>query len=75
MNSFYDCPELIKELFEKINHTTMEGLKRFLPEADIGCPVLRQGGYIPKIDHSASLYISLENYTFYVNTLKGTCGI
>lgn len=37
--------------------------------------VIKEGGYIPGIDHSVSSDISLENYTFYVKTLKGIYGI
>ena len=32
--------------------------------------LISEGGYIPKIDHSVSSDISLENYTYYINLLK-----
>jgi len=33
-------------------------------------PIIRQGGYIPKIDHSVSSDISLDNFRFYIDELK-----
>lgn len=37
-------------------------------------PVIEEGGYIPRIDHSVSSDISLENYTYYINFLKKIYG-
>lgn len=34
-------------------------------------PVIDQGGYLPSIDHSVSADISLENYRYFVEKLKG----
>jgi len=33
-------------------------------------PLIRQGGYIPKIDHSVSSDIALDNFRFYIDELK-----
>jgi len=38
-------------------------------------PVIEEGGYIPKIDHSVSSDISLENYAYYINLLKDIYGL
>ena len=38
-------------------------------------PIIEEGGYIPKIDHSVSSDISFENYSFYIKTLKEIYGI
>lgn len=38
-------------------------------------PVIEEGGYIPKIDHSVSSDISLENYKYYIKILKEIYGI
>ncbi|MGC8976207.1 MAG: uroporphyrinogen decarboxylase family protein [Candidatus Ratteibacteria bacterium] len=37
--------------------------------------VIEEGGYIPKIDHSVSSDISLENYSYYIKVLKEIYGI
>jgi len=34
--------------------------------------LIKEGGYIPGIDHEVSRDISLANYSFYVNVLKQT---
>ncbi len=36
-------------------------------------PVMRQGGYIPSVDHQTPPGISLENYRLYVELLKEYC--
>ena len=33
-------------------------------------PIIEEGGYIPRVDHSISADISLENYTYYIEFLK-----
>ncbi|MFH0797017.1 MAG: uroporphyrinogen decarboxylase family protein [Candidatus Omnitrophota bacterium] len=38
-------------------------------------PVIEEGGYIPKIDHSISSDISLDNYSYYLNLMKEIYGI
>ncbi len=52
-----------------------KGKKKIEREVMKKLPVIREGGYIPKMDHSVSSDISLENYTFHVNTLKGIYGM
>lgn len=37
--------------------------------------IIKEGGYIPRVDHSVSSDISLENYTYYINLLKEIYGI
>lgn len=37
--------------------------------------IIKEGGYIPRIDHSVSSDISLENYRYYIETLKEIYGI
>ncbi|HPP12857.1 MAG TPA: uroporphyrinogen decarboxylase family protein, partial [bacterium] len=46
------------------------GKEAIKKEIDRKIPVVREGGYIPRIDHSVSSDISLENYTFYLNYLR-----
>ena len=38
-------------------------------------PVIEEGGYIPRIDHSVSSDISLENYSYYISLLKDAYGL
>ncbi|MFH0795933.1 MAG: uroporphyrinogen decarboxylase family protein [Candidatus Omnitrophota bacterium] len=38
-------------------------------------PLIREGGYIPCIDHSVSSDISLENFVYYVDLLKKIYGV
>ena len=44
-------------------------------EIDAKRPLIQEGGYIPKIDHSVSSDISLENYKYYISVLKEIYGI
>jgi uroporphyrinogen decarboxylase len=37
-------------------------------------PIIEEGGYIPKIDHSTSADISWENFSYYINLLKDIYG-
>lgn len=37
--------------------------------------IIEEGGYIPKIDHSVSSDISLENYKYYIKILKEIYGV
>jgi len=38
-------------------------------------PLIKEGGYIPRIDHSVSSDISLENYRYYISVLKEIYGM
>jgi uroporphyrinogen decarboxylase len=38
-------------------------------------PLIKEGGYIPMIDHSVGTDISLENYSYYMETLKEMYGV
>jgi uroporphyrinogen decarboxylase len=38
-------------------------------------PLLKEGGYVPMIDHSVGSDISLENYSYYMETLKEMYGV
>ena len=33
-------------------------------------PVMKQGGFIPSVDHQAPLDVSLENYRYYILLLR-----
>ncbi len=48
------------------------GKKAIEQEIKKKVPVMKEGGYIPRIDHSVSSDISLENYCFYLQLLKET---
>jgi len=37
--------------------------------------LIKQGGYIPYIDHAVPPDVSLENYIYYLNLLKEIFGI
>lgn len=45
--------------------------KEVLPKV----PVIEEGGFIPRIDHSVSSDIPLKNYTFFINLLKEIYGM
>ena len=36
-------------------------------------PVMKQGGYIPSVDHQTPPEVSLENYKIYLKLLKKYC--
>ena len=36
-------------------------------------PVMRQGGYIPSVDHQTPPEVSLKNYRIYLKLLKEYC--
>lgn len=38
-------------------------------------PLIKEGGYIPCIDHSVDPDISLDNFVYYVEQLKTICGV
>jgi hypothetical protein len=37
--------------------------------------LIKEGGYLPQIDHGVGTDISLENYTYFIATLKDLCDI
>jgi len=47
-----------------------KGKKEIEKEIMKKIPIIEEGGYIPRIDHSVSADISLENYTYYIEFLK-----
>ena len=54
--------------------TTMHlGEERMRLEFERLLPVMKQGGFIPAVDHQTPPDVSLENYKIYVRLLKEYC--